>query len=216
MHVFNNLFRHRYLIQDVFTPTSAAKLTYIDRKQLDDDLRRALNIPGMQVILYGYSGGGKTTLIENELAKNNRRYISTICNSDTSVDQLVLVALDKLELYYTSQKTHTGSTSASFGLSAKYFSLRGLINEKAEVVEKRAIPIQLTPQRLAEFLGDIECIWVVEDFHKVPEVEKRKFAQMLKTFVDISNKYKKTKTICIGAVGTAREVVTNQSISSLT
>ena len=50
--------RKSYRLEHVFTPTSAARLTYVSRTQIDSDLRRDLTIPGLQVVLYGHSGGG--------------------------------------------------------------------------------------------------------------------------------------------------------------
>ena len=51
-------------LEDVFTPTSPAIITYVDRLKDDvnDRLVRALKLPGNQVVIYGHSGTGKSTL----------------------------------------------------------------------------------------------------------------------------------------------------------
>ncbi|WP_039925018.1 hypothetical protein, partial [Treponema sp. JC4] len=78
---------------------------------------------------------------------------------------------------------------------------------KKLVVQKRIVAIQLTIERLADFLGKKGLIWVIEDFHKVPDEQKIKLAQVLKVFMDKATEYPKVKIICIGAVCSAREML---------
>lgn len=192
------LVRKKYPLDEVYTPTIAARLTYVERGELSTDLRHALGIPGMQIVMYGYSGCGKTTLIQNELARQQKTYISTNCTSSSTIDQIVLNAFDKLEPFFTSQKSLAKTSSISASISSKYLSLVGALSVDKTLTEQRALPLQLTPQRLAEFLGAAECIWVIEDFHKVAFEQKKQLAQILKTFVDTANYYPKTKIVCIG------------------
>ncbi len=49
MKLFN-----RKKLKNVFTPSSIAKLTYIERKELENDLEKFLDMPGMQIVLYGH------------------------------------------------------------------------------------------------------------------------------------------------------------------
>lgn len=49
--------------------------------------------------------------------------------------------------------------------------------------------------------------WVIEDFHKIKEEEKARLADVLKIFIDAANDFSSVKIICIGAVGSARELV---------
>lgn len=37
----------------------------------------------------------------------------------------------------------------------------------------RILPPRLTSQKLAKFLGEIDAVWIIEDFHKVPNEEKK-------------------------------------------
>ena len=71
----------------------------------------------------------------------------------------------------------------------------------------RLLPPQLTAQNLAKMIGSVHACWVLEDFHKIEEVEKVKFAQMMKVFADLSDTYPELKIIAIGAVNSAREVI---------
>ncbi|AZN35160.1 hypothetical protein [Iodobacter ciconiae] len=56
-------------------------------------------------------------------------------------------------------------------------------------------------------MGAAGYCWVLEDFHKVAEEHKESLAQMMKVFMDVSDKYENLKIVAIGAVNTAREIV---------
>ncbi|WP_299693202.1 hypothetical protein [uncultured Vibrio sp.] len=60
---------------------------------------------------------------------------------------------------------------------------------------------------MAKLLGEAGYCWVLEDFHKIEGEEKEKLAQMMKVFVNLSDKYEDLKIVAIGAVNSAREVV---------
>lgn len=201
----------KYYLESVFTPTKSAKLNYIERPEIEISVTRALKIPGNQVILYGHSGGGKTTLIRNILEKQKRNYIVTSCIIGTTVNELIINAFDKLNPYYTSESNYKSSYKISSTLKASYFKIESnLSTETSEEVshrQVRVLPVQLTFERLANFLGAAECVWVIEDFHKVDDTEKQKLSDIMKAFIDIANDYEKVKIVAIGAVASAREVV---------
>lgn len=199
-------------LEKVFTPSTVAKLTYIQRVKVEDDVVKYLNLPGMQLALYGHSGCGKTTLVINVLRRLKMKYITTRCKSDTTFEDLLLQAFDKLGIYYGTETTSKVSRSIKGGLAAtRYKEIAADINVTKTVEQGtkavRALPLQLTPQRLAEFLGELNCVWIIEDFHKVDSVEKVNISDVLKIFIDTSEEYPNTKVICIGAVDTARELI---------
>ena len=94
--------------------------------------------------------------------------------------------LDYRDIKSTIQRSHAHETSVKF---------------------TRFLPPQLTPQRLAVFCGAAKCCWVLEDFHKVPELEKTKMAQIMKVFMDTVVGLSNVKVVAIGAVDSAREVI---------
>lgn len=67
--------------------------------------------------------------------------------------------------------------------------------------------MQLTPQKLAKFMGEGKIVWLIEDFHKVSEQEKIRIADVIKIFVDNANDYEESKIICIGACQSAHELI---------
>lgn len=209
------LFKKKHKLEDVFTPSSAAILTFVERPDLITQLEKSLLIPGMQIILYGHSGGGKTTLIENILKRKSIQFISSNCMLNTTIDELLLDAFDKLSPFYTSEIQKSSSSTISAEAKSSYLSIKSLIKgeikKEFQETRSRILPIQLTPQRLAEFLGAADILWKIEDFHKVEISERQKLSQILKIFVDTANRFKKVKIIAIGAVGTAREIINYDS-----
>lgn len=205
-HVFK-----KYNLKDVFTPSTVAKLTYVERKLVEGDLLKSLEIPGMQIVLYGHSGCGKTTLIMNKLAEKKYNRVKTSCTESTTFDQLILDVFDKLGSFYNSEKQRTQSSLISYKMKTKYKEIESSISSENSFSEtekmKRIAPVQLSAERLSEFLGAAQCVWVIEDFHKINKSEKTKLSQILKVFMDSASEYPKVKIVCIGAVGTARELI---------
>lgn len=192
----------------VFTPTSPAKLTFIERvERVNDELVDALRIPGMQIIIYGHSGAGKTTLIINKLNQLYESNIVTRCMVGMSMEQIILDGFDQLNCYYLSEKTISNKISISSEMKASYLGLKTQIEKHYQETSTRLLPIQLTPQRLAQYFGASGNCWVLEDFHKIDESEKIKLSQIMKIFMDSSVDYSELKIIAIGAVDSAREVV---------
>lgn len=202
-----------YTTTDVFTPTRQAKLTFVERLEddLNDDLVDALRTPGTQVVIYGYSGTGKSTLLFNVVNRLYQNTIVTRCTSDMTFEQLILNAFDSLNIYYTNTNIIKSTKELTFSITGDYLLLKnavgGKIGQENTITNQRVIPPQLTAQRLAEFMGAVNSCWIIEDFHKLKENEKVKLSQQLKVFVDTAEQYPDVKTVLIGAVNTAREVI---------
>lgn len=205
------MFFKRYNINEVFTPTTSAKLTYIERSDISEKITKALLMRGMQLILYGYSGSGKTTIIQNILAKQRKRYIITNCISGNTLDDLIHNAFDQLNPYYCSTKSKKIINGISKDIKANYHGLSTSINSfrtnENTSEYSRIIPVQITPQRLVDYLGYAKVIWIIEDFHKIHENERQKFSNIMKVFLDNSNKFPDTRLIAIGVTNTARTII---------
>lgn len=198
-------------LSDVFTPNTTAKYTYIKRSTIENDFRKNIGISGRQIIIYGHSGSGKTTLTRRMLKEIGINFIITHCESSTTFNELLLAAFDKLDRFYISQKESNHTYSVSSSMKAEYKCLSAEILRQNSIsnteISCRIVPPQLTPQKLAQFLGEVDAVWIIEDFHKINDSEKTRLADVLKIFIDAANDYPKVKIICIGAVGSARELV---------
>lgn len=202
--------RDIFRLTDVFT-SSAATLNYIQRKEIETKLLRNIGSKGTQVVVYGHSGGGKTTLLEHIKNKHNLEIIESLCMKDTSLDDLIRDAFDKLDVFYLSENSMSESGKSFSKFKAEYFGISGEFSEERGYSKSskgtRAVPIQITAQRLSGFLGEAGFIWLIDDFHKLEHDEKLSFSQMLKIFATQSKNYPDLKVICVGAERTAREVV---------
>jgi len=212
--MIQHIFR-KYPLERVFTPSTTAELAFVPRSQIQDDLTKSLRIPGKQIVLYGHSGGGKTTLLTKTLDLIKQYSISSSCTIETTVDQLIIGAFDQLNAYYLESVTNSQSRaierSISKSLKAKFIEISNSVKESYSNTttssKKKAVPLQLTAQRLAEFIGAAGALWIIEDFHKVVETEKKKLSQILKVFMDTAQHYPLVRIVCVGAVGTARELL---------
>lgn len=201
----------RIKLEDVFTPTKAAGLNYAARPKIDGMLDNELLIQGKQILVYGHSGSGKTSATRKVLYKAGYKYIITQCESCTTFEQLLLNAFDSLDKYIISEKKHLNKKSVNSKLGIDYENIKASIDngvtEENSITLTRLLPPQLTPQKLAQFMGQAGVVWIIEDFHKVNESEKRRIADVIKIFVDNANEYSLSKIICIGACESAHELV---------
>lgn len=198
-------------LETVFTPTKAAILNYISRQKIDDMLKDEMSIPGKQILVYGHSGSGKTSSVRNLLKKGGYAFVITQCESSTTFEQLLLNAFDSLDAFIVSEKKQAKKYSFSKKLESEYHSIKMSIGQTStqenSVTMTRLLPPQLTPQKLAQFMGKAGIVCIIEDFHKVSEEEKKRIADVIKIFVDNSNEYPISKIICIGACESAHELV---------
>lgn len=204
--------RKKYFkLTEVFTPSQPANYTFVERTSVNNRLKRALRTPGKQIIVYGYSGVGKTTLLTNKLREEKLDSITTRCMSGMSLADIVKDAFNQLEIYYVNQKDLVKGGRIGGSLSASYFgikaSLNAEVNETDKVTVKKAVDLPITPQTLAKFIGESNKCWILEDYHKVRSEDKFLLAQIMKVFMDSSVDYPKLKIIAVGAVNTAREVI---------
>lgn len=200
-----------YKVREVFTPTSLADLNFVERMPTSNYLVDALRTPGMQIILYGESGSGKSTLMQHKLHQVYENHITTRCHKTLTFENLLLDAFDQLAPFYESSKAKTGNRSKGASLTADYFGIRSSLNaarsETSGVESLRMLPPQLTPQRLAQLIGNASMCWVLDDFHKISMEEKINVSQTLKLFCDMSAEFPCVKIIAIGAVESARQVI---------
>lgn len=189
--------------KDVFTPATAATINYVKRNDLVNNIHHHFDTDGKQLVVFGYSGSGKTTLITNELQNQKIKHIITRCTQNTTYEQLILNAFDHLNIYYEKSR----SCKIDSNLSADYQGLKAQIGGSNNSTTERILPYQLTAEKLATFLGKIECYWIIEDLHKLNVDERRKVADTLKIFIDVANQHPKTKIICLGAVNSSKDLI---------
>lgn len=210
IQTFTSLFferKSKYDVYEIFTPSTPATYTFVDREDVNIELINAINTPGKQIIVYGFSGSGKTTLLHKKIAQKYAKIITSRCTDSTTFQNLLLDVFDQLNTYYLDTIQHKKSNKVSGGLEGEVFygikpKLSTDVSEEKTSGYIRSVPFQINERKLAEYLKKYNCCWIIEDFHKVNLEEKISLANSLKLFMDI-----KTKVVAIGAVGTARQVV---------
>lgn len=201
----------KFELNDIFTPSSPATHTFVNRPTINSLLVDAIRTRGKQLIIYGHSGTGKTTLLYNKLNQTYDDFIISRCTSDLTFDQLVRNAFDQLGKFFVSKTTKSKSRKIDSTISTDYKIIKGTLGyTKSHDSHDELQPVvgpQLTPQKLAAFFGSSNSCWVIDDFHKMEETQKKKLAQYMKVFMDESVNFPYVKIIAIGAVGTAKEVL---------
>lgn len=199
-----------YELQTVFTPTSSAEISYIPRQNVEKQLSKAIDIPGKQIVIYGHSGSGKTTVLTHIINLKGLKKIVSSCTTTSTIDSIILDAFDALDPYFTESRANSDTESISGNLSSEYIGIKSSISSSIETstseTQKRMLPPQLTIQRLCQFIGSANAVWIIEDFHKVAPEEKTKLSQMMKLFMDKSSEYKQSKIIVLGAAEHGYEV----------
>lgn len=201
-----------FAVDEVFTPASPAFACYVQRDdKVNDKLMNALKTRGKQIVVYGHSGSGKTTLLLNKLNEIYDNHLTSRCMKGMTVDSLLLDAFSQLEPYYESERLATEKNSTETALEAIFFTIKANLKASTSndlaVKSQRLVPPQLTAHNLAKLLGVKNLCWVIEDFHKVDESEKKKLSQVMKIFMDCGADFPQLKIITLGAVQTARQVV---------
>lgn len=200
-----------YQASKVFTPTTPARLTFVERDSINNRLVDALATPGKQIVVYGHSGSGKTTLLMNKLHQLYEGEVVTRCITGLTFDQLVADAFDQLGAAYASETTSIKERSGGFDIRGEYLAIGAQLAHQRSSSEQTShrliLPPQLTAPTLARFLGAARHCWVLEDFHKIDAAQKIRLAQMMKVFMDMASEFEDVRIVAIGAVGTARQVV---------
>jgi len=200
---------------DVFTPTSPAVRGFVPRERESKLLLQALATRGSQVVTFGESGAGKSSLVTKTLRDSGRNFIVTRCTSQTDYDAVIKSAFDKLGAFQVTSRQASESTSAHAQSTASIGSeliggtvkIEGGVASVVESVENssRVVEYQLTAENLAVALSKRDLSWVIEDFHKVDESTRDGLADVLKVFSD--NNHPSTAVIVIGATESAAAVV---------
>jgi len=204
--------QNNYETKKVFTPSSSAKYTFVERTaKINNQFVDALSTPGKQIVLYGHSGCGKTTLLKNKLFQIYENAFITRCMEGMTFESVMLDGFDQLSVLYSENSTSKGYKIApEFTLSyadVKASLKMGEISNQKNQTHKNILPPQLTPQRLAKYYGESKSCWVLEDFHKIKGSDRVRLSQIMKVFMDMAEDYSDLKIIALGAVGTARKVI---------
>jgi hypothetical protein len=221
LKIFSRLFRRGpsaeprtiYALGQVFTPSQPANLAFVPRTVQEDDLRSLLGAAGTQVLIWGESGAGKSSVAYKVLNEEKRLYIVTKCDGKSDYASILSSAFAQTQEIMadksTSHDTATVKTSTKFGGGATP------VESSAEGSwesgqSKDFVPIvqtQVSAETLAKILGRRETVWVIEDLHKVDAATKEAISDLLKVFSDESRTAPRTAVMALGASDTASDIL---------
>jgi len=181
---------------DVFGVKSKLIESYIERDSVDEKFKNAIT-DGNEVIVYGSSKQGKTSLILRHLDED--KYVKVECSPQTQPIDIYKSVLRQLDIRYTesgtteSGKEHGGKISAGFSIKIPFI---GDTDTKAEISDKESakettkehyIEYNLAlAQDVSELLikCGIDKYIVLENFHYLEIDVQDKLAYDLRVFQD--------------------------------
>ncbi len=203
---------NQLLATEVFTPTQPATYTFVERDEATSRrIAQALQTPGMQIVLYGPTGSGKTTLIRNKLDQLGPEHTVTCrCTASTTFSEILTSAMSKLNAVYVAEES-SGRGQRSLKVTASILGTGGGLEytgkQKPETVTKSVTRPPVTVEQLGEYLGKAKAPLIIEDLHKVANKEKERVAEAMKLFMDLAAEYPVLRMIVLGARDTAEDIL---------
>jgi len=186
----------RHKTTDVFGVKSTLIKSYIERESVDARFKAAIN-DGNEVIVYGSSKQGKTSLILKHLQEED--YVKVECSPQTSPIDIYKSILRQLRIRYIESETtesgleHGGKVSGGFKVKIPFVGDSGVNAEVADkAIEKSSktetfveYNLELA-QDLSELLKDhdMKKYIVLENFHYLTLDAQESLAYDLRTFQD--------------------------------
>lgn len=181
-----------YELNKIFGNNGDSLETYIKRESVDDEFYDALH-SNKQIMIYGASKQGKTTLLKQHvyvdvLGDSKYNHFIYSINNKTDLSDIYRKALQNAGLQIDTQYTDGEGLSdnkVSIAVRAKIIKTRAINfnNEEFNITE---------PQDIADFfirLGQKDKIIILENFHYLTLENQRKFAFDLRTFQDLGIKF---------------------------
>lgn len=213
MNWLRSLFRRRATsvsVNVVFTPSGPAQRLFVARAVEARRLTNQLRTTGKQIVVYGESGAGKSSLTERVLVEARRAHVITRCTAKTTYDDLLRSGFDLAQAFFLAESERTSAysshSSGALGIGDTSITVGSSSSESDASLQRRVVDVQLNEGNLATAFKRKSLTWVIEDFHKVDGEVRAAFAELLKVFSDTNDP--NTTVIVLGARENAEEVVT--------
>lgn len=185
-----------YQTADVFGVKSTLIKSYIEREAVDERFKSALE-DGNEVIVYGSSKQGKTSLILKHL--NQSEYVKVECSPQTQPIDIYKSILRQLNIRYVESETsesgseHGGKISSGFKIKIPFIGDTGVDGELSDKASQKTsqtvtyVEYNLAlAQDVSELLNaqDLRKFVVLENFHYLTTEVQEALAYDLRTFQD--------------------------------
>lgn len=179
-----------YELDEVFVPVGFPEHTYVNRTDLELKTKSAKINKRKHVNIFGPSKSGKSNLWRNHF--DNKNIIKIGINRDSTINDIYSEILNKLEAFYSSEKSKNRENSGSISaeIKAKLAILEGKlksqINSKRLEGEKqiRVVAPLISANTVIGFLAQSDSYVVIEEFHYANDDLIAVIAEDLKNFSD--------------------------------
>lgn len=189
-------------LENVFGVSRDPVATYIERSAVDSTLAAALN-ETRQIIIYGSSKQGKTSLLQRHVPDNKR--VTVHCGPTTTAEDIYRSFLRQRDVDIVTETSSGTSRDMGTSISAKFTAMipffgegsaetKGEVKAGARQDEKRkAIEFNLAnAQDVGELLLRMDgtgFFYVLENFHYLSDDVQRQLAFDLRTFEEMSLRF---------------------------
>lgn len=189
-------------LEKVFGVSRDPVATYIERSAVDSALSAALN-ETRQIIIYGSSKQGKTSLLQRHVPDDKR--VTVHCGPTTTAEDIYRSFLRQRDVEIVTEKSSGTSRELSASISAKFTAripffgdgsakTKGEIKSGGKEDEKRkAIEFNLAnAQDVGELLHQVDgsgFFYVLENFHYLTDDVQRQLAFDLRTFEEMGLRF---------------------------
>lgn len=208
-----------YELTKWFTPSKPATNNYVDRGPLDRTIFREFAQQGRQVLVYGPTGAGKTSMVLDNLEKLKTRYqtksIRVTMTNTTTVESFIAEVAYKLQLTRMVQSVETKETSVNTSAALKIINwvsanLGGQKKQiQQDIREQYTGPDDFTI--LEEALFKRNTILVVDDMENLTGTADElriRLAEIAKNMSDDAVNYEQSyaKIVFVGIATTAEQL----------
>ena len=178
-------------LENVFGVISGELSTYVARQEIDECFKRTF-VQKRQLVIYGSSRQGKTTLLNAHLKPEEKILVQ--CSPTTSLHDIYKMILKNLEITIQSSSSieseDSSKTKFTFKVKIPMFVEAGMDIEKSagELETKSGLQMDVDgAQDVAEIIKRHfpEKRIIIENFHYLDEKIQRLFAFDLRTFQDM-------------------------------
>ena len=189
-------------LEQVFGVSRDPVATYIERGAVDSALAAALN-ETRQIIIYGSSKQGKTSLLQRHVPEGKR--VTVHCGPTTTAEDIYRSFLRQRDVEIVTEKSSGTSRDMGTSISAKFTAMipffgEGSAETKGEVKagakhdeRRKAIEFNLAnAQDVGELLHKVDgsgFFYVLENFHYLADDVQRQLAFDLRTFEEMGLRF---------------------------
>lgn len=188
-------------LEEVFGVTSKPILSYVERSQVDDSFKEALE-SHKQIIVYGSSKQGKTALVSKHLPYGENLLVSL--TPKTQLLDIYQTMLSQAGVKLTGSIIEKSSTELAVSVSAKVKAMIPIFGGAEAATEGgtkagsgaetryEEVPINIElPQSVADLLKRVQCSrWVIlENFHYLTDEIQQQFAFDLRAFQELDIRF---------------------------